>query len=58
MTHEQHRSLFAMSPEEHRFIRIVCPNCDNTKPQPVFRVTWQGRTLWVCAHCKKHFPRE
>jgi ribosomal protein L37AE/L43A len=47
-----------MSPEANRYLRIICPNCDSKQPQPVYRVKNEGRTLWVCAHCAKHFPRE
>ena len=52
------KAMIRMSPVTSRYLCIVCPNCKKPEPVPVYRVVWQGSTLWVCRSCMKWFPRE
>ena len=54
----QQEELFRMSPVARRYLCIICPNCQQPKPVPVFRIVTRGITRWVCRRCLKDFPQD
>jgi hypothetical protein len=51
-------SLSNYTPIEHRYICIICPNCEKPEQVPVYKVKLNGAVYWVCRGCMKWFARE